>query len=133
MVRRPPRSTRTDTLFPYTSLFRSPPRRDETDETFPARHLIGVEPFEVFDHRRLDGVGVVAILKDGARQRIDIDAVFGTFRRDNLRGGETPRARDDLIGIGSAIGADDQRNANAPTPHGRTHSRTDWRLAGRLV
>src|SRR3546814_10014383 len=33
MIRRPPRSTRTDTLFPYTTLFRSPqcvdhPRRD---------------------------------------------------------------------------------------------------------
>src|SRR3546814_11437927 len=25
MLRRPPRSTRTDTLFPYTTLFRSPP------------------------------------------------------------------------------------------------------------
>src|SRR3546814_16260636 len=27
MIRRPPRSTRTDTLFPYTTLFRSPGRR----------------------------------------------------------------------------------------------------------
>src|SRR3546814_3747631 len=27
MVRRPPRSTRTDTLFPYTTLFRSPDAR----------------------------------------------------------------------------------------------------------
>src|SRR3546814_4381063 len=27
MIRRPPRSTRTDTLFPYTTLFRSPPYR----------------------------------------------------------------------------------------------------------
>src|SRR3546814_6844313 len=27
MIRRPPRSTRTDTLFPYTTLFRSRPRR----------------------------------------------------------------------------------------------------------
>src|SRR3546814_2720920 len=27
MIRRPPRSTRTDTLFPYTTLFRSNPRR----------------------------------------------------------------------------------------------------------
>src|SRR3546814_3099407 len=27
MIRRPPRSTRTDTLFPYTTLFRSPPQR----------------------------------------------------------------------------------------------------------
>src|SRR3546814_1914928 len=28
MIRRPPRSTRTDTLFPYTTLFRSPRRID---------------------------------------------------------------------------------------------------------
>src|SRR3546814_2658641 len=28
MIRRPPRSTRTDTLFPYTTLFRSCSRRD---------------------------------------------------------------------------------------------------------
>src|SRR3546814_11508855 len=28
MIRRPPRSTRTDTLFPYTTLFRSPKGRD---------------------------------------------------------------------------------------------------------
>src|SRR3546814_3356151 len=28
MIRRPPRSTRTDTLFPYTTLFRSPERED---------------------------------------------------------------------------------------------------------
>src|SRR3546814_1538981 len=27
MIRRPPRSTRTDTLFPYTTLFRSPRHR----------------------------------------------------------------------------------------------------------
>src|SRR3546814_6007341 len=27
MIRRPPRSTRTDTLFPYTTLFRSPYRK----------------------------------------------------------------------------------------------------------
>src|SRR3546814_2273566 len=32
MIRRPPRSTRTDTLFPYTTLFRSfPERRDPFD------------------------------------------------------------------------------------------------------
>src|SRR3546814_3905213 len=29
MIRRPPRSTRTDTLFPYTTLFRSEARRQE--------------------------------------------------------------------------------------------------------
>src|SRR3546814_13790778 len=31
MIRRPPRSTRTDTLFPYTTLFRSPIVRDVLD------------------------------------------------------------------------------------------------------
>src|SRR3546814_6806508 len=30
MIRLPPRSTRTDTLFPYTTLFRSHPRRQRT-------------------------------------------------------------------------------------------------------
>src|SRR3546814_14335181 len=30
MIRRPPRSTRTDTLFPYTTLFRSPDGRRHT-------------------------------------------------------------------------------------------------------
>src|SRR3546814_3436602 len=31
MIRRPPRSTRTDTLFPYTTLFRSPYHGDGDD------------------------------------------------------------------------------------------------------
>src|SRR3546814_10029921 len=35
MTRRPPRSTRTDTLFPYTTLFRSPPGH-EGGEAAPA-------------------------------------------------------------------------------------------------
>src|SRR3546814_3419437 len=48
MIRRPPRSTRTDTLFPYTTLFRSKPENaaklkdcgismlDEAAQVFPA-------------------------------------------------------------------------------------------------
>src|SRR3546814_14001966 len=37
MIRRPPRSTRTDTLFPYTTLFRSPSApRSWVDEANPA-------------------------------------------------------------------------------------------------
>src|SRR3546814_1440563 len=35
MIRRPPRSTRTDTLFPYTTLFRS-----ETDGPFAQQHRL---------------------------------------------------------------------------------------------
>src|SRR3546814_11616119 len=33
MIRRPPRSTRTDTLFPYTTLFRSAPHRVDGAKT----------------------------------------------------------------------------------------------------
>src|SRR3546814_1385934 len=51
MIRRPPRSTRTDTLFPYTTLFRSGKRRkavqDERKDTDienladePAEHIV---------------------------------------------------------------------------------------------
>src|SRR3546814_2972783 len=36
MIRRPPRSTRTDTLFPYTTLFRSP----QPLERLRARHFV---------------------------------------------------------------------------------------------
>src|SRR3546814_20945858 len=35
MIRRPPRATRTDTLFPYTTLFRSSPRRGGPSEKRP--------------------------------------------------------------------------------------------------
>src|SRR3546814_3973678 len=38
MIRRPPRSTRTDTLFPYTTLFRS------VVVGFPANDFAGQEP-----------------------------------------------------------------------------------------
>src|SRR3546814_11469774 len=37
MIRRPPGSTRTDTLLPYTTLFRS----DEDDRLAPCRRLFG--------------------------------------------------------------------------------------------
>src|SRR3546814_8088213 len=37
MIRRPPRSTLTDTLFPYTTLFRSKPRRRQIARLHPAR------------------------------------------------------------------------------------------------
>src|SRR3546814_11370068 len=46
MIRRPPRSTRTDTLFPYTTLFRSKrrhgkkaPDRDDAERATPAERL----------------------------------------------------------------------------------------------
>src|SRR3546814_6503210 len=44
MIRRPPRSTRTDTLFPYTTLFRSAGRRDAlTDAARKGARALAVE------------------------------------------------------------------------------------------
>src|SRR3546814_1856169 len=55
MIRRPPRSTRTDTLFPYTTLFRSgvaldrlehqllEPQADRADDGDAGEHRVGVE------------------------------------------------------------------------------------------
>src|SRR3546814_1631311 len=42
MLRRPPRSTRTDTLFPYPTLFRSGPVRGEADDHLH-RHALGAD------------------------------------------------------------------------------------------
>src|SRR3546814_12745409 len=41
MIRRPPRSTRTDTLFPYTTLFRS----DKLRKLLPVPCVAGLAPF----------------------------------------------------------------------------------------
>src|SRR3546814_4308895 len=45
MIRRPPRSTRTDTLFPYTTLFRSPIASRRNDQLFP--HQASLQLYQV--------------------------------------------------------------------------------------
>src|SRR3546814_15769274 len=57
MIRRPPRSTRTDTLFPYPTLFRS-----------PADPLAGLAPAR-------EGVQVDALVLQRAPQPLDKDVV----------------------------------------------------------
>src|SRR3546814_8690420 len=55
MIRRPPRSTRTDTLFPYTTLFRSPlhPRVDGPTIT-PASAAASASPAYPSEDRMMD-------------------------------------------------------------------------------
>src|SRR3546814_8856943 len=43
MIRRPPRSTRTDTLFPYTTLFRSSQIQEFLPLTLPPRYPLGLQ------------------------------------------------------------------------------------------
>src|SRR3546814_15488891 len=46
MIRRPPRSTRTDTLFPYTTLFRSLQGFDADDQVALGKRLIDLDGTE---------------------------------------------------------------------------------------
>src|SRR3546814_1523574 len=107
MIRRPPRSTRTDTLFPYTTLFRSAPaclssrycfisdgtlnRSPKGNDGLPAqglatvlrrcRHLDPGEaltvPFEAFDHGAATGDEVVD-LSDGDKARSNLPQALDT-------------------------------------------------------
>src|SRR3546814_15675142 len=83
MLRRPPRSTRTDTLFPYTTLFRSP--LDAYDQK-PASPILcdASEWSEEFFATRLDA------LRAEGRYR-----VFAELER---RVGEFPRALEHRLG-----------------------------------
>src|SRR3546814_12340289 len=47
MLRRPPRSTRTDTLFPYTTLFRSLARESDTDKGITDRFELFINGKEI--------------------------------------------------------------------------------------
>src|SRR3546814_1789517 len=61
MIRRPPRSTRTDTLFPYTTLFRSP--RPEAGDPIGGAKQYSLRPgaeLEHQDYRARPGFGEYA-------------------------------------------------------------------------
>src|SRR3546814_13014040 len=65
MIRRPPRSTRTDTLFPYTTLVRS---------SEPTDLVIDVPTLASLD---LDGVAVEISVIGTAGRSLEIDSVSG--------------------------------------------------------
>src|SRR3546814_13952565 len=83
MIRRPPRSTRTDTLFPYTTLFRS--SRSQAEEPVVSASL-GAEPILVNATRfRL------ANEVDWAR----LDRIVGTIEKKSVRALDA----DDLLAL----------------------------------
>src|SRR3546814_15096442 len=93
MIRRPPRSTRTDTLFPYTTLFRSP---------VDAVHPVADRPLQIEAARRVEqqaeAVAAAQHRQRGRRGTIDGEAIGdGRFRPQPLR-----LSARDLDKIGSA-------------------------------
>src|SRR3546814_14887346 len=68
MIRRPPRSTRTDTLFPYTTLFRSPTgrqciqsRRGSFDPRTQMRRITMVDTSSIREHMNVIGADGVHV------------------------------------------------------------------------
>src|SRR3546814_3983385 len=77
MIRRPPRSTRTDTLFPYTTLFRSPGRL----------HALGVIGAHL-------GAGILQRLDDRDRGRIAHVVGVGLEGQAEQRDGAAARSEE---------------------------------------
>src|SRR3546814_6065360 len=70
MIRPPPRSTRTDTLFPYTTLFRSIRHLDRPDAGRADEHRIALERSPGVEHRVLRRAGRPdQVRDDGGRAR----------------------------------------------------------------
>src|SRR3546814_9725907 len=68
MIRRPPRSTRTDTLFPYTTLFRSALTLYELVQAYTALARDGLwQPLTVFDDAGPPTPPRAVIERDAAR------------------------------------------------------------------
>src|SRR3546814_11284580 len=92
MIRQPPRSTRTDTLFPYTTLFRSPAKAAEgppapiTPPDFNADYLNNPAPRYPVESRRLREQGTVAIKvlvgPEGTVQELKLAESSGHSRLD---------------------------------------------------
>src|SRR3546814_10165574 len=109
MIRRPPRSTRTDTLFPYTTLFRS---KDETVAGF----RLGWAPE---DRRALqramkaEGVDVDVLVEAGLVKRYD-DGETADYMRGRVLFPITDR-RGRVIAFGGRVLGDGQpKYLNSP-------------------
>src|SRR3546814_14053033 len=97
MIRRPPRSTRTDTLFPYMTLFRSASsferfRRLRSDEVDRAAGRVLPEQRTLRPLEDLDAFEIISLVEreDRERQRLLIEV--DTHRRS---GAQIPRIKAD--------------------------------------
>src|SRR3546814_6033521 len=117
MIRRPPRSTRTDTLFPYTTLFRS--------RELEAAAGLGLAVFLALDDAAVAGEEAGAL--DGGTQRRLVagqrlaDAVLD--RAGLARSEEHTSELQSLMRISYAVFCLKKKKKTATEPH-RTHQQT---------
>src|SRR3546814_19610954 len=105
MIRRPPRSTRTDTLFPYTTLFRSNSR---TDDLWNAVEAAGAQGLTAIAHDFTGQPGIPLIRMTGSRCEGGASVItvtqgeFSRDRRDTIdaegRRWQVPRSEERRVG-----------------------------------
>src|SRR3546814_6202789 len=79
MIRRPPRSTRTDTLFPYTTLFRSPDAIfvNATVDSVYFSDSLAVNNVSLSNYIRNDSLNFnIKLSNDDNANRLDINALI---------------------------------------------------------
>src|SRR3546814_10344473 len=128
MIRRPPRSTRTDTLFPYTTLFRSVRSIDGTQ----IRQSSDLPP--IVGARAPGTKTTLGILRDGKRKdvrvtlgELDPSLLPGASHQPMPRGpqGRADTAANPLGLVGQDLDADDRRQAGLESGEGVGIARID--------
>jgi len=71
-------------------------------------HLVGVESGDILDQRGLDGSGIVALFKNGARKRFDVPRLFANDPRRLV----AARSGDDLGSVRRSIASDQRCQLN---------------------
>src|SRR3546814_5830388 len=120
MIRRPPRSTRTDTLFPYTTLFRSGRRRAEKK---PDILFILLPQFEAQSFLIATNVDPVGNMGKAALQNFCRDNRFGRLLQVGsvLRSEEHTSELQSLMRISYAVFCL-KKNKYTTIPHSTTHT-----------
>src|SRR3546814_14587652 len=96
MIRRPPRSTRTDTLFPYTTLFRSRTRRLNEDEYRALGRILENAALDDRYTRTTELIRMLALTGCRRSEVIEIrwseiDSAGSAFRLDDTKEGQSVR------------------------------------------
>src|SRR3546814_11423848 len=117
MIRRPPRSTRTDTLFPYTTLFRSVPSLDPiigiSMETIMKQDRIALKSLKVAQFASEETLSCTATVL--------FDGIGIAQARNNGRGGAN--FLHELEGKAAQLSEDGKSATGLPGEFGREESR----------
>src|SRR3546814_12804311 len=129
MIRRPPRSTRTDTLFPYTTLFRSPVhgRRSRVigsraiGSRATGSQAARRQPYSAASQGRKERTPVLQQIADLRAEGRDLHALLDTLdeaavRRETLFTRSTPNDIVQHLHFGDERGRTYQRGAGAVVP-----------------